>query len=144
MYESAPADDLLRASGIDPTDLGELMPRVDPAAVRVRVASPWFRRFWAKGIAAMALPNGVFVQPAIMDRLRTGSEPERTGRLIVHELMHIEQWRRLGAIRHLSQYLGDYVKGRYRRLGHWEAYRAIRLEVEARAAAEAIARKEPR
>ena len=144
MYESAPAADLLRASGIDPADLGELMPRVDPAAVRVRVASPLFRRFWAKGIAAVALPTGVFVQPAIMDRLRTGAEPERTGKLIVHELMHIEQWRRLGAIRHLSQYLGDYVKGRYRRLGHWEAYRAIRLEVEARAAAEAIGREAPR
>jgi len=144
MYHSAPAADLLRASGIDPDDLRELMPRVDPAAVRVQVASPTFRRFWVKGIAAVALPTGVYVQPAIMDRLRTGAEPERTGRLIVHELMHIEQWRRLGAIRHLRQYVGDYLKGRYRRLGHWEAYRGIRLEVEARAAADAIKQEGPR
>ena len=144
MYDSAPAADLLRASGIDPSDLGELMPRVDPAAVRVKVASPFFRKLWAKGIAAVSLPNGVFVQPAIMDRLRSGAEPERTGRLLVHELMHIEQWRRLGAIRHLSQYVGDYLKGRYRRLGHWEAYRAIRLEVEARGAADAVESGAPR
>ncbi len=138
MYDSAPADDLLRASGIDPESLHELMPRVDPANVRVRVASPLFRRFWAKGIAAVSLPTGVFVQPAIMDRLRAGAQPERSGRLIVHELMHLEQWRRLGALRHMTQYIADYVRGRYRRLGHWEAYRSIRLEVEARDAAASV------
>ena len=104
------------------------------------VASPLFRRFWVKGIAAVALPTGIYVQPAVMDRFRAGAEPERSGRLIVHELMHIEQWRRLGAIRHVTQYLGDYLRGRFRRLGHWEAYRAIRLEVEARQAAAAIPR----
>lgn len=139
MYDSAPAADLLRATGIDPVSLTELMPRVDPETVYVRVASPRFRRIWTKGIAAVALPNGVFVQPAIMERFRTGAERERSGQLIVHELMHIEQWRRLGAARHLTQYIGDYIRGRYRRLGHWEAYRAIRLEVEARAAAASIA-----
>lgn len=144
MYESAPATDILLASGIDPERLHELMPRVDPDGVRVRVASPWFRRVWAKGIAAVALPNGIFVQPSIMDRFRSGAEPERSGRLIVHELMHIEQWRRLGARRHLSQYIGDYVRGRRRRLGHWEAYRAIRLEVEAREAAATVTAEDPR
>ncbi|MDJ0954192.1 MAG: hypothetical protein QNJ81_10985 [Acidimicrobiia bacterium] len=144
MYDTAPAGDLLRASGIDPDDLAELMPRVDPATVKVRVASPLFRRFWAKGIAAVSLPIGVFVQPAIMDRMRAGAEPERSGRLIVHELMHIEQWRRLGAVRHLVQYVGDYLRGRFRRLGHWEAYRSIRLEVEARDAAAAVTVGEPR
>jgi hypothetical protein len=144
MYDSAPAADLLRATGIDPADLSRLMPRVDPATVRVRVARPLFRRFWAKGIAAVTLPTGVFVQPAVMERLRAGAEPERTGRLMVHELMHIEQWRRLGAFRHTTQYVGDYLKGRYKRLGHWEAYRAIRLEVEARAAAASVSVDEPR
>ena len=144
MYHSAPAADLLRASGVDPDDLSELMPRVDPAAVRVQVASPLFRRFWAKGIVAVALPTGVYVQPAIMDRLRTGAQPERSGRLIVHELMHIEQWRRLGAVRHLTQYIGDYIKGRWHRLGHWEAYLAIRLEVEARTVADAVELGAPR
>jgi len=135
MYECAPADDLLRSAGIDPAGLRELMPRVDPAAVKVRVASPLFRRFWAKGIDAVSLPFGVFVEPSVMHRFRSGSDPERSGRLIVHELMHIEQYRRLGALRHVTQYVGDYLRGRRLRLGHWEAYRAIRLEVEAREAA---------
>ncbi len=138
MSDYAPAAELLRASGLDPDQLAALMPRVDPAAVRVRVASRTFRRFWAKGIAAVALPTGVFVQPSVMDRLRAGSQPERSARLLVHELMHIEQWRRLGMVRHVSQYSADYLKGRLRRLGHWEAYRSIRLEVEAREAAAAV------
>lgn len=138
MYDSAPADDILRAAGIDPGSLRTTMPRVDPSEVKVRVAAPWFRRFWAKGIAAVALPTGVYVQPAVMERVRTGAEPERSGRLIVHELMHIEQWRRLGPFRHVSQYVGDYLHSRFQGFGHWESYRAIRLEVEAREAAAAI------
>jgi hypothetical protein len=132
MYDSAPADDILRAAGIDPAALSEAMPRVNPAEVNVRVASPLFRRFWAKGIAAVALPTGVYVQPTVMERFRSGAEPERSGRLIVHELMHIEQWRRLGPFRHISQYLGDYIRNRFQGFGHWESYRAIRLEEEAR------------
>lgn len=138
MKESAPASDILWSSGIDPASLVELMPRVDPAHVPVRVASGWFRRLWAKGIAAVALPGGVFVQPAVMERFRTGAEPERSGRLIVHELMHIEQWRRLGAFRHVTQYVGDYLRNRFQGLSHWEAYRGIRLEQEARNAASQV------
>ena len=42
------------------------------------------------------------------------------------------------------QYVGDYLKGRFRGLSHWDAYRAVRLEQEARAAARLIADGEPR
>lgn len=144
MYDSAPAGDLLRSAGFDPDELLERMPRVDPATVTVKVASPLFRKVWVKGISAVSLPSGVYVQPAIMDRFRSGTDPDRCGRLVVHELMHIEQWRRLGAIRHISQYAGDYLRGRLRRrLGHWEAYRTIRLEVEARDAAASVSRRRP-
>ncbi len=135
MYDRAPAADLLRTAGIDPDSLAVLMPHVDPVQVVVRVARPWFRRLWARGIVAVALPTGVFVQPNVMERFRSGVEPERWGKLIVHELMHIEQWRRLGAVRHVSQYSADYVRGRFQGFGHWESYKAIRLEVEARDAA---------
>jgi hypothetical protein len=144
MYESAPAADVLRASGINPEALRAFMPRVDPSQVKVRVASPWFRRLWAKGIAAVALPNGIFVQPAVMDRFRSGAEPQRSGKLIVHELMHIEQWRRYGPIRHLAQYISDYVRNRWNGSGHWEAYRAIRIEQEARDVAAAVIAGGPR
>jgi hypothetical protein len=139
MYDTAPASELLRVAGIDPDDLNRLMPHVDPASVRVRVASPLFRRVWAKGIVAVALPNGVFVDPGVMERFRSGKELGRGGRLVVHELMHIEQWRRLGAVRHVAQYIGDYLRNRFRGNNHWDSYRAIRLEVEALAAARSVA-----
>lgn len=144
MYDRAPASDLLRSAGIDPADLCGLMPRVDPDEVVVRVARPWFRRIWAKGIVAVALPTGVFVQPTVMERFRAGTESERWGRLIVHELMHIEQFRRLGAFRHVSQYTADYLRGRRQGFGHWESYKAIRLEVEARDAAASVQGGAPR
>lgn len=144
MHESAPAADILRATGIDPGSLADVMPRVDSEEVKVRVASPLFRRFWVKGIAAVALPNGIFVQPAVMERFRSGAQPGRSGKLIVHELMHIEQWRRNGAIRHLAQYLGDYIRNRWNGFGHWESYRAIRIEQEARDVAAAITAGGPR
>lgn len=126
------ASDVLTAAGIDPAAVRVVMPRVDPVGVAVRVAPRWFYAIWAKKIVAVALPVGIFVKPEVMTDLVGGSEPERWGKLIVHELMHIEQWRRRGGFRHVSQYVGDYLRGRCSHRGHWEAYRGIRQEVEAR------------
>ena len=135
MYDSAPAADMIHPAGIDPAILNDFMPRVDPERVTVRVASPLFRRFWAKGIAAVTLPNGVFVQPSVMKRFRRGTNPDRVAKLIIHELMHLEQWRRLGGLRHSTQYMYDYLRNRRSGGKHWDSYRAIRLEIEARAVA---------
>jgi hypothetical protein len=63
--------------------------------------------------------------------LRRGHEHDHG--LIAHELVHVRQWRELGATRFLVRYLGAYSRGRWRRLGHRAAYEAIPLEVEARA-----------
>lgn len=57
---------------------------------------------------------------------------ERSIALIGHELVHVEQWRRLGAVRFLVEYLGAYVRLRRAGLGHWDAYSAIPFEQEAR------------
>jgi len=119
---------------IDPSLLRDVMPRVDPDRVRIRIAPRWFRWFWAKGIAAVTTPFGVFVRSDIAARIRPGDGDRRIGLLLVHELMHVEQLARLGIVAHTVQYVADYVRGRRRRLGHWEAYRAVRLEAEARAA----------
>lgn len=129
---------MLEAGNIDVTRLRTHLPRVDPARVRVYVAPWWFRLFWAKGIAAMCMAWGVYVQPEIMDRFEQRDRLDAIGTLIAHELVHLEQWRRLGPIRHTIRYLGDYVVGRLRRLPHWEAYRAIGLEREARYVAAVI------
>jgi hypothetical protein len=55
--------------------------------------------------------------------------------LLRHELEHVRQWRRLGAVGFLARYLGAYFRWRMRGYDHWGAYRRIPLEVEAEWAA---------
>lgn len=74
------------------------------------------------GVSAMTLGRWVLVR-----RDRLGDVD-----LLVHELVHVRQWREQGAVRFLSRYLSAYLRGRLRGLGHWEAYRAVPAEVEAR------------
>ncbi|MEP6626037.1 MAG: DUF4157 domain-containing protein [Acidimicrobiia bacterium] len=90
---------------------------VDVERARI-VVVPWL----TPGVLAMTLGRYVLV--------RRGHETNRD--LIAHELVHVEQWRRQGRIGFLRAYLGDYVRGRRAGLGHWDAYRAIRAEAEAR------------
>lgn len=52
--------------------------------------------------------------------------------LIGHELVHVRQWWELGVVTFLWRYLGAYLRGRRRGLGHRAAYLAIPLEEEAR------------
>lgn len=60
-------------------------------------------------------------------------------RLLRHEEEHVRQWRELGYVRFLRQYLGAYVRWRRAGFGHHAAYRLIPLEVAAEAAAEQFA-----
>jgi hypothetical protein len=122
------AADFIVAAGIDFDTLAAALPRVDPARVPVRAAPRWFRAVWARGISAVAMPWAVYLHPRHLDR-PSGD----LGRLIVHELTHVDQWRRLGLLRWARAYLGDYLRGRRRGMSHEEAYRRIALEVEARA-----------
>jgi hypothetical protein len=57
-------------------------------------------------------------------------------RLLRHEAEHVRQWRELGKLEFLRQYLGAYVRWRRAGFAHQAAYRMIPLEVEAEAAAE--------
>jgi hypothetical protein len=52
-------------------------------------------------------------------------------RLLRHELVHVEQWRRLGVVGFLLRYIGAYLRWRACGFGHGAAYRRIPLEVEA-------------
>lgn len=128
------AAEAVDAAGIDRAKLAAVLPLVDPSRVPVWAASGWFRLFWARGITAVAMPWGIYVHP---DRLQ--APLAEIGPLIVHELSHIDQWRRLGPVGWLRSYLGDYLKGRREGLRHRDAYRRIGLEVEARDVAGRIA-----
>ncbi|MFP3914592.1 MAG: hypothetical protein ACLFWM_06930 [Actinomycetota bacterium] len=99
---------------------------VHPEEVTVRLLPAWARPFLSRWVAAVTLPWGVYVRGDILAD-RTGKLPA----LLVHELVHVRQWRTLGPFGFLRRYLGDYLGGRLRRLGHKEAYMRIRLEQEA-------------
>ncbi len=122
----------LTAARIDTDEVRRKLPHVEPYAVPIRLARPWFRATWAKGIAAVTMPWAIYVTDTVFARLADETEAWRHGTLIVHELVHLEQYRRLGSARHITQYLGDYLGGRRRGRSHWDAYRQVRLEVEAR------------
>jgi hypothetical protein len=121
------AGEVLLRAGIDRRALAGDLPRVDPSRVPVWSAPAWFRAVWAPWVTAVALPWGIYLHPR-----RLEEDPERLGALIVHELTHIEQWRRLGAVGWTRAYLGGYLRGRRDGMSRKEAYRAIPLEVEAR------------
>lgn len=78
-------------------------------------------RLVAPGAAATTLGRFVFVTP----------EAVGSARLLRHELVHVRQWRELGAVGFLRRYLGAYLRWRLRCYPHWAAYRRIPLEIEA-------------
>ena len=57
-------------------------------------------------------------------------------RLLRHEEEHVRQWRELGKLEFLRQYLSAYFRWRLAGFGHQAAYRLIPLEVAAEAAAD--------
>lgn len=74
------------------------------------------------GIQAMTFGRWIFV--------RRGCEHHE--QLLAHEAVHVRQYAQLGWWRFLVAYLAAYVRGRRSGLGHWDAYRAIPFEREAR------------
>ena len=97
-----------------------LVPPADVARARI-LGVP----FLTPGVAAMTLGRLILLR-----RDHAGDDA-----LMAHELVHVRQWRELGAARFLWRYLGAYARGRFAGLGHQGAYEAIPLEVEARALA---------
>ena len=93
----------------------------------VRVAPALLRRFWGRRTRGMTLPWAIYLSPKAYEQALAGTAP----RLLAHEGVHVEQWRRLGPVRFLVAYITDYLRGRLAGLPHDAAYRAIALEQEA-------------
>jgi hypothetical protein len=127
MRHNFPAIEALEAGSIDPSDLARVAPRVDPERLLVREAQPWFERIVLRNSAAIALPYVVYMRASVYTRPRA----QLTG-LVIHELVHVDQWREEGYVRFALSYLTQYLKERMRGRAHDEAYRAISYEVDAR------------
>lgn len=106
--------------------LGVLLRPVRPEEVSVRAVPALLRPLWPPGVAAMAMPWGIYVRTDLL-----GGDPEVLARLLVHELVHVRQWRTLGTVGFLRRYLADYLRGRVGGLDHRSAYLAIDAEIEA-------------
>ena len=93
-------------------------------AIAVREAPRWMVAVWGRGVAAMTLPHAVYVSDEALAQVLSGAA--RT--LLLHESVHVDQWRHYGRAGFLARYVGDYLKGRAVGLPHHAAYRAIRFE----------------
>lgn len=80
----------------------------------------WFFRYLPEGVDAITIKDHILFR---------SDKPSEN--LIRHEMTHVEQYRKEGAVRFLTIYAIDYVFGRLRGLSHKEAYRAVRYEKEA-------------
>lgn len=118
---------LLGGGGPGPGAIAALTGVADLDRVDLRPAPPALRWIWRRGVVAMTVRNRVYVAPQ-----QLSGDPERLAGLLVHELVHVRQWREVGSRRFLMRYLGDYLRARAAGRPHAEAYQGIRYEVEAR------------
>jgi hypothetical protein len=83
-------------------------------------------RVWVGGPVA---PGATATTFGSLVLVRRGHEHDP--RLLRHELVHVEQYRKHGFVGFLARYLAAYARWRLRRRGHWAAYRRIPFEIEA-------------
>lgn len=107
--------------GADVEAVQAALPGIALDRIRVRPAPTWLLR---SPYAGIALPWGIHLRPGLAERQALPT--------LLHELVHMEQWRRQGVVRFGVRYLVDYLSGLLRRRGHRHAYLEIRAEREAR------------
>ncbi|RLE13896.1 MAG: hypothetical protein DRJ28_06615 [Actinobacteria bacterium] len=109
-----------RKSGVDTGDL-------DLSEVSVRMMPHWMHIALGGSVAAITLGNSIFVAQDGYEAVVSGKNPG----LLVHELVHVDQWRREGRVAFVSRYAIEYARNRLIGLDHRTAYRAIGFEVAA-------------
>jgi hypothetical protein len=98
---------------------------------RISLRFPWWLQpFLQRGVVAITLGRRIYVSARI-----TGEELQR---LLRHELVHVEQIKRLGIVRFYFRYVREYVALRRSGLKSFEAYRRVSFEQEAAAAEELV------
>lgn len=110
----------------DTPELRESLFPIVPENVKVRPVPTRLKAIWPPWAAAMTMPWAIYVRQDVLD-----GDRGFLSQIITHELVHARQWRTNGLFGFLSHYLSDYLRGRFNRLSHKEAYRAITLEAEA-------------
>ena len=133
MRHNFPAIEALEAAGIELSSVQRVTPGVDLERLLVREASRLFEKLLLRNNAALALPHVVYMHSRAYRRPRA-----QLARLVVHEAIHVSQWRQTGSLKFAATYAWDYVRGRVGRRGHVRAYQEIRYEVQARDATDKV------
>lgn len=118
---------ILRNAGYDTDVLRVRLAPVDPDRVNIYPASAMMRRLWLKGIQGVTIHNLVFVDREVMI-----GDPKRFGRLVIHELVHVRQFRDAGYIGFMAHYIRDYAGGLLTGKKLRQAYLDVAAEREAR------------
>jgi hypothetical protein len=118
---------LLRETGYDNDSLRVMLSPVDPDHINVYPAARALRAFWRPGIKGVTHWKWVFVEPEFMM-----GDRDRLARLVIHELVHVRQYRDVGYLPFMGRYIFEYWKGRLRGKEPRQAYLDIGAEVEAR------------
>ena len=106
-------------------------------AARIAPMPALLRRLVGTRATAITIGRRIFVQPDRFDAVVAGRAPE----LLAHELIHVQQWERLGPLGFLTWYVGDYLRLRLLGLSHDSAYRHIRAEWAAYSGSRDIVRR---
>lgn len=118
---------------IERPDLKGLLPEdAGPSLSRARLRSGIVARFAAAALRADAFVLGRNVFLSRRASQWVSSRSAEGLRLLVHELVHVDQFQRLGAWPFLRRYLREYLVARARGRTHLEAYAAIEFERQAR------------
>jgi hypothetical protein len=118
---------LLRETGYDGDALRVRLAPVDPDEINVYPAARALRIFWRPGIKGVTHWKWVFVEPDFMR-----GDRDKLARLVIHELIHVRQYRDAGFIGFTIRYVLEYWRGRLQGKKPRQAYLDIRAEVEAR------------
>ncbi len=108
---------------------------VVPDDVTVYPAPISMRRVWNRDTGAMTIGNRIFVRPDLLQNPGPALED-----LMVHELVHVRQWRNRRMVGFLGSYVRQYLMARFWGARHHIAYMSIDSEVEARRVASEIRR----
>jgi hypothetical protein len=122
---STPAAGVVKRAEIDVGDL-------DISDVMLHEMPWWMARVLGSGVGAVTLSDSIFVAPDVYEAVVDGERPT----LLLHELVHVSQWRREGRLGFLTRYTTDYLRNRLIGLNHEVAYRAIGHEAAAYDASE--------
>ncbi len=104
------------------------------AGVKLLSMPPLMHTALSGRVAAITIGSCIFITPSRFEAVVAGEDPE----LLAHELIHVGQWRGQGPGAFLIRYVADYVRMRWRGLGHQDAYQHIGFEWEAYAGARHI------